>query len=33
VDGDAIDVQDQFTLPLSEVRAAWSATLPALFDH
>jgi phosphoribosylformylglycinamidine synthase subunit PurL len=33
VDGDAIDVQDRFTLPLSELRAAWSATLPALFDH
>ncbi len=33
VDGDAIDVQDQFTLPLSELRDAWSATLPALFDH
>jgi phosphoribosylformylglycinamidine synthase subunit PurL len=33
VDGDAIDVQDQFTLPLSQLRAAWSATLPALFDH
>jgi phosphoribosylformylglycinamidine synthase II len=24
-----LDVQGQFTLPLSEVRAAWSATLPA----
>jgi phosphoribosylformylglycinamidine synthase subunit PurL len=33
VDGDAIDVQDQFTLPLTELRAAWSATLPALFEH
>jgi phosphoribosylformylglycinamidine synthase subunit PurL len=32
VTGDALDVQDQFTLPLSELRAAWSATLPALFD-
>jgi phosphoribosylformylglycinamidine synthase subunit PurL len=32
VTGDAIDVQDQFTLPLAELRAAWSATLPALFD-
>jgi phosphoribosylformylglycinamidine synthase subunit PurL len=33
VDGDAIDVQDQFALPLTELRAAWSATLPALFEH
>jgi phosphoribosylformylglycinamidine synthase len=27
--GDALEVADQFTLPLAEVRAAWSATLPA----
>jgi phosphoribosylformylglycinamidine synthase len=32
VDGDAIDVQGQFTLPLAELRAAWSATLPSLFE-
>jgi phosphoribosylformylglycinamidine synthase len=25
----ALDVQGQFTVPLSELRAAWSATLPA----
>ncbi|MBW1604694.1 phosphoribosylformylglycinamidine synthase subunit PurL [Streptomyces sp. JJ66] len=31
VDGDAIDVQGQFTLPLDELRAAHEATLPALF--
>ncbi|GCD36592.1 phosphoribosylformylglycinamidine synthase subunit PurL [Streptomyces chrestomyceticus JCM 4735] len=31
VDGDAIDVQDQFTLPLSELRAAHEATIPSLF--
>ncbi len=28
-DGDALDVQGQFTIPLDELRAAWSATLPA----
>jgi phosphoribosylformylglycinamidine synthase subunit PurL len=33
VDGDALDVQGQFTLPLAELRAAWSATMPALFEH
>ncbi|MGH3355805.1 MAG: phosphoribosylformylglycinamidine synthase subunit PurL [Nocardioidaceae bacterium] len=33
VDGDAIDVQGQFTLPLAELRAAWTGTLPALFDR
>jgi phosphoribosylformylglycinamidine synthase II len=27
----AIDVQDQFRIPLSELRVAWSSTLPALF--
>ncbi|MDQ4085286.1 MAG: phosphoribosylformylglycinamidine synthase subunit PurL, partial [Actinomycetota bacterium] len=32
VDGDAIDVQEQFMLPLDELRAAWSATLPGLFE-
>jgi phosphoribosylformylglycinamidine synthase subunit PurL len=32
VTGDAIDVQDRFTIPLEELRAAWSATLPALFE-
>ncbi|MFD7666369.1 phosphoribosylformylglycinamidine synthase subunit PurL [Streptomyces sp. NPDC059788] len=31
VDGDAIDVQGQFTLSLSELREAHEATLPALF--
>jgi len=33
VDGDALDVQDQFTLPLAELREAWSSTLPALYEH
>ena len=33
VDGDAIDVQDQFSLPLDELRRVWSATLPSLFEH
>jgi phosphoribosylformylglycinamidine synthase len=28
----SLDVQDQFALPLSELRAAWSATLPATFS-
>ncbi len=27
-----LDVQDQFSVPLSELRAAWSATLPAALD-
>ncbi len=32
VGGDALlDVQDQFSIPLAELRAAWSATLPAAF--
>ncbi|MGH3385348.1 MAG: phosphoribosylformylglycinamidine synthase subunit PurL, partial [Nocardioidaceae bacterium] len=31
VDGTAIDVQELFSLPLDELRTAWSATLPALF--
>ncbi|CAN5284168.1 phosphoribosylformylglycinamidine synthase subunit PurL [soil metagenome] len=30
--GDAIDVVGEFNLPISEVRAAWSATLPAILD-
>jgi phosphoribosylformylglycinamidine synthase II len=32
VDGDALDVQDHFTLPLAQLREAWSSTLPALFE-
>ena len=31
VDGDALDVQDQFTIPLEELREAWTGTFPALF--
>ncbi|MPZ60269.1 MAG: phosphoribosylformylglycinamidine synthase subunit PurL [Propionibacteriales bacterium] len=31
VGGDAVVVHDQFDLPLPELRAAWSGTLPALF--
>ena len=27
--GALLDVQGQFSVPLSELRAAWSATLPA----
>jgi phosphoribosylformylglycinamidine synthase len=30
VDGDAIEVQGQFTLPLAELRSAYEATIPAL---
>jgi hypothetical protein len=29
--GDALVVEDLLELPLAELRAAWSATLPALF--
>jgi len=32
VSGDSLDVQEQFTIPLAELREAWSATLPALFE-
>ncbi|WP_045742643.1 phosphoribosylformylglycinamidine synthase subunit PurL [Actinoplanes rectilineatus] len=28
----ALDVQGQFSIPLDEVRTAWTATLPALFE-
>jgi phosphoribosylformylglycinamidine synthase len=31
VGGDALEVRDQFEVPLTELRTAWSATLPALF--
>jgi phosphoribosylformylglycinamidine synthase len=30
VDGEAIEVQGQFTLPLAELRSAYEATIPAL---
>jgi phosphoribosylformylglycinamidine synthase len=26
-----LDVQDQFSVPLAELRAAWAGTLPAAF--
>ncbi|TDO54417.1 phosphoribosylformylglycinamidine synthase [Kribbella sp. VKM Ac-2527] len=29
ITGDTLDVQDQFDLPLSELRTAWTSTLPA----
>ncbi|HWD80511.1 MAG TPA: phosphoribosylformylglycinamidine synthase subunit PurL [Kribbella sp.] len=29
ITGDALDVQDQFEIPLTELREAWTATLPA----
>ncbi len=32
VDGDALDVQGQFSIGLDELRAAHTATLPSLFD-
>ena len=31
--GEALDVQGQFTLPLADLRAAHTATLPAAFGH
>ena len=31
VDGDALDVQDQFTITLDELREAWTGTFPKLF--
>ncbi|MEO9248143.1 phosphoribosylformylglycinamidine synthase subunit PurL [Citricoccus nitrophenolicus] len=31
VASEALEVQDQFTLPIEELRAAWSATLPRYF--
>ncbi|MGZ4617816.1 MAG: phosphoribosylformylglycinamidine synthase subunit PurL [Frankiaceae bacterium] len=31
VDGDSLDVQDAFHIPLTEVEQAWTATLPRLF--
>jgi len=30
--GGELEVRDQFTIPLYDLRAAWSGTLPALFD-
>jgi phosphoribosylformylglycinamidine synthase len=30
--GGALEVRGEFAVPLDELRAAWSATLPALFD-
>ncbi len=30
-DGGALDVQEQFSIPLDELRAAWTGTLPAAF--
>jgi len=31
VEGPALDVQGQFTLPLDELRSAHTSTLPAIF--
>jgi phosphoribosylformylglycinamidine synthase len=31
VDGDALDVQGQFSIPLDELREAWTGTFPKLF--
>ena len=30
IDGDALDVQDQFAIPLAELRTAHEGTIPAL---
>ncbi|GAA1549497.1 phosphoribosylformylglycinamidine synthase subunit PurL [Kribbella hippodromi] len=32
ITGDTLDVQDQFEVPLTELRAAWTATLPAVLN-
>jgi phosphoribosylformylglycinamidine synthase subunit PurL len=32
VDGTTLEVQDQFSIPLPELRTAWTSTLPALVD-
>ncbi|MFG1907565.1 phosphoribosylformylglycinamidine synthase subunit PurL [Kribbella sp. NPDC048928] len=32
ITGDTLDVQDQFEIPLSELRTAWTATLPAVLN-
>jgi phosphoribosylformylglycinamidine synthase len=32
ITGDTLDVQDQFELPLTELRTAWTATLPAALN-
>ncbi|WP_329004127.1 phosphoribosylformylglycinamidine synthase subunit PurL [Kribbella sp. NBC_00709] len=32
ITGDTLDVQDQFELPLTELRAAWTATLPSVLN-
>ncbi|TQS42442.1 phosphoribosylformylglycinamidine synthase subunit PurL [Cryptosporangium phraense] len=31
--GEALEVQGQFTIPLAELRSAWTGTLPALFGR
>jgi phosphoribosylformylglycinamidine synthase subunit PurL len=32
ITGDTLDIQDQFELPLTELRTAWTATLPAALN-
>jgi phosphoribosylformylglycinamidine synthase len=32
VDGDSLDVQEQFSIPVRALRMAWTSTLPALFE-
>ena len=32
VGGAALEVKDHFTIPLDELRTAWTSTLPELFD-
>ncbi|WP_344194587.1 phosphoribosylformylglycinamidine synthase subunit PurL [Kribbella karoonensis] len=32
ITGDTLDVQDQFEVPLTELRTAWTATLPAVLN-
>jgi phosphoribosylformylglycinamidine synthase len=33
VDGSALEVQGQFTVPLEELREAWTGTFARLFGH
>jgi phosphoribosylformylglycinamidine synthase len=32
ITGESLNVQDQFDIPLSELRTSWTATLPAALN-
>jgi phosphoribosylformylglycinamidine synthase len=32
ITGESLDVQDQFEIPLTDLRSAWTATLPAALN-